>query len=111
MTFNQRPAHHEVLTGDAGIHGQGYQLSQVWRLASGHKIRVRIRRDSYILQSHATVEVLSYHLTWTNLADLATSLWWDGTRSPHDLTSEAVIREELDQLVMDLVGMAAAILA
>ena len=59
--------------------GRGcYRLTQVHHL-DGRTLRVRVHRDSYQGQSHATVEVLTPHLTWTELAERPPADWWPST--------------------------------
>ncbi len=60
-------------------HSGGYDLSEIRRTGSGHRLRVRIRRDAYQRQSYALVEVLTPGLTWTNLAAEPASAWHPAT--------------------------------
>ncbi|RLK24713.1 hypothetical protein DER29_2644 [Micromonospora sp. M71_S20] len=73
-----------VVDRSFGAHSAGYDLSEIRRTDDGHRLRVRIRRDSYQRQSYALVEVLTPGLTWTNLADEPASAWHPATpyRSP-----------------------------
>jgi hypothetical protein len=67
-----------VIDEAAGVTGQGYTLTRVYRHGS-LKIRVRVVRDSYQRQSHAAAEVLSTLLTWTQLVDDPPCNWHGDT--------------------------------
>jgi hypothetical protein len=56
-----------------------YELTRIHH-ADGHVLRVRVYRDSYVLQSSAVVEVLTPQRTWTTLA---TAPW---TQQLHEST-------------------------
>lgn len=61
------------------LYHQGYQLTRVSKLGSGHKVRVRVCRDSYLNQSYAVAEVLNADLKWTDLVSEAAESWHPGS--------------------------------
>lgn len=78
-----------------------------------HKVRVRIRRDSYAMQSYALAEVLTPGLTWTDLLTASTDEgdWYE--LLPYSVSSPAAYRsarEGMETLARELAGRAQAIL-
>ncbi|TDC34226.1 hypothetical protein E1211_17930 [Micromonospora sp. 15K316] len=68
-----------VLDNAFHLYSQGYELARIVKLDTGHKVRVRIRRDSYERQSYAVAEVLNDNLTWTGLVSDPAELWHPGS--------------------------------
>lgn len=54
-----------------------------------HTIRVRVARDTYERQSHATASILTPELTWTALCHEPTATWFATTRDLVDLLALA----------------------
>ncbi|GAA4898162.1 hypothetical protein [Streptomonospora salina] len=86
---------------------QSYSYTRVADLG-GRRVRARIHRDYYPVQSHAVAEVLSDARTWTHLAQADPSGWHADTPDP---PSGVDARRELAPLADRLIDRAAAILA
>jgi hypothetical protein len=75
--------------------GRGcYQLNRVHHV-DGHTLRVRVYRDSYQVQSTATVGVLTPELTWTVLADQPPEDWWHTTEQAANRTALTAVADRL----------------
>jgi hypothetical protein len=72
-----------------------YGLTRVHHL-DGQVLRVRVCRGAYLFQSHAAVEVLTPHRTWTELAT-APPTDWHPDRPLHaaDGTAQAAVAGRL----------------
>lgn len=79
-----------------GERSGGYNLIEIRRTGSGHRLRVRIRRDPYERQSYALIEVLTPALTWTELADEPASAWHPAT--PYSSTSPTPLENLAERL-------------
>lgn len=69
----------DLLDSHFGPYSQGYELANIVRLDNGLKVRVRVKRDSYEVQSYAKVEVLTPAMTWTEVLTEAPALWHPST--------------------------------
>lgn len=104
-----------LLDNAFSLYHQGYQLTRVCKLDSGHKVRARVRRDSYKQQSYAVAEALTPALTWTELVAELPDQWF--ATSPYVTTGHpnpataAKAEALLDQVATRLLDRAAAVLA
>lgn len=66
----------DTSTGSTRNNG-GVETTSIYRLSSGHKVRVRYHFDPfYRVQSYAVAAVLTAELTWTTLCDSPHEAWW-----------------------------------
>lgn len=56
---------------------------------------MRVHRDSYRGRSRATVEVLTPHLTWTDLAERPPADWWPNTEPTPGRAALAAVANHL----------------
>lgn len=68
-----------VLDNAFALYSQGYDLARIVQFDTGHKVRVRIRRDSWQQQSYALAEVLNTNLAWTELVSEPAESWHPGS--------------------------------
>ncbi|MFI9643533.1 hypothetical protein ACIG87_26360 [Micromonospora sp. NPDC051925] len=92
-----------VVDRSFGERGGGYDLTEIRRTGSGHRLRVRIHRDPYPRQSHALVEVLTPAMTWTVLADESPSAWHSAT--PYRSTSPTPLENLAERLFQRAVAI------
>jgi hypothetical protein len=64
---------------------QSYQLTRIHHVGD-YTLRVDIKRDHYLAQSYAVVQVLTPALTWTTLAADPPSNWHQTSPSPYEPT-------------------------
>ncbi len=85
----------------------GYRLTLAYRSADNHTIRVRVKRNAYVHQSHAIAEVLTPAMTWTTLADQPPSLWWPDTPYRTKATVDALrpVAEAVLQRALAILGL------
>ncbi|MFE0025475.1 hypothetical protein [Amycolatopsis sp. NPDC059021] len=84
-----------------------YTYTRVVRIGD-HRVRVHVRRDNYLMQSHAVAEVLAATMTWTHLAAADAVTWFDATALPG--REPVHCATELGPIADTLIQRAAAIL-
>lgn len=86
----------------------GYAATYVYKIGAD-TLRVRIRRDPYIRQSHAVVELLNALRTWTDLASAPADEWHAAVPARIGNHRHAVTHC-MDEIALELVDRAALIL-
>jgi hypothetical protein len=77
---SRRPQRDGRRSRPAVLLAQTYTLTRIYHL-DGHVLRVKVIRDFYEFQSHATVAVLGGERTWTVLASAPPCDWHERTTS------------------------------
>jgi hypothetical protein len=95
-----------LLDEETSVYSQGYQLNRIYKIEIGvdakkYKVRVRVKRDSYDIQSYAVAEVFNENSTWTEIVSEAPFNWYLDTKYIASGTTRGMPRHEIVIQVSD----------